>query len=139
MYKYILAILLLWPLALRAQDVDPLGSLRTAAGGTGLVSDQEPVDIIVSVVNVLLYFVGTIFMILIVWAGFRWMTSAGNTDTVKKARETIINSVIGLVIIFASYVLVNFVITSLVDSVGVGSNTPPAGTGPYLCPGGPGC
>lgn len=123
MWKYILSILLLWPVTVLA---NPLDSLNQAADGTGLKTEQDPVEIIVGIVNILLYFVGTIFMILIVWAGFRWMTSAGNTDAVKKARETIINSVIGLVIIFASYVLVNFVITNLMNGIGIGESGPAA-------------
>jgi hypothetical protein len=60
------------------------------------------------------------------WAGFKWMTSAGNTEAIKKSRETIINAVIGLAIIFASYVIVNFVMERLINGIGVGGGANPA-------------
>lgn len=122
MYKYLVSIFLLLPLSVLA--VDPRGSLQEAARDTGLVSDKEPVEIIVEIINVLLYFLGSIVIVLILWAGFKWMTSAGNADAVKKSRETIINAVIGLIIIFASYAILNFVFDSLIDISGAGSGGP---------------
>ncbi|MDQ5938590.1 MAG: hypothetical protein QG603_199 [Patescibacteria group bacterium] len=113
MYKYLVSIFLLLPLSVLA--VDPKGSLQEAASGTGLVSDKDPVEIIVEIINILLYFLGSIVIILILWAGFKWMTSAGNADAIKKSRETILNAVIGLIIIFASYAILNFVFDSLID------------------------
>lgn len=129
MYKYIISLFLLLPFT--ALAVNPLDSLNIAAGDTGLVSDKEPIDVIVTVINTIFYFVGAIVMILMLWAGFKWMTSAGNTEAIKKSRETIINAVIGLVIIFASYVIVNFVMERLIDSTGIdGGGGVPAGSGP---------
>ncbi len=125
MYKYFISIFLLLPFS--ALAVDPRDSLNQAASGTGLATSKQPVDIIIQVINIILSFVGAITMILILWAGFKWMTSAGNTDAIKKSRETIINAVIGLAIIFASYVIVNFVISKLILGTGVGTGTGPAG------------
>lgn len=124
MHKYIISILLLWPFS--ALAVNALQSLDKAAAGTGLASDKEPTDVIISIINTILYFVGTLTMVLILWAGFKWLTSAGNTDTIKKSRETIVNAVIGLAIIFASYIIVNFVIEKLILSTGAGGAGPAA-------------
>jgi hypothetical protein len=126
MYKYLISIFFLLPFS--ALAVDPKGSLRNAASGTGLVSDKDPVEIIVEIINVLLYFIGSIVIVLILWAGFKWMTSAGNSDAIKKSRETILNAVIGLIIIFASYAILNFVFDSLIDISGSGSVGVPATT-----------
>lgn len=120
MIKYLIAILLLLPFS--ALAVNPLDSLRDAASGTGLVSNKTPIQVITNIINVALTFVGSIVIILILWAGFKWMTSAGNTEIIKKSKETIINAVIGLVIIFASYVIVNFVIENLMNSFGSGGS-----------------
>lgn len=126
MQRYFLAFFLLLPLAVSAQTVDPRQSLQTAASGTGLRTDKDPVEIIVDVINILLYFLGSIFLVLILWAGFKWMTAAGNNDAIKKSRDTIVNSVIGLIIIFASYAIVNFVLENLVDVAGSGGGGIPA-------------
>ncbi len=124
MYKYLISLFFLLPLS--ALAVDPKKSLKDAASGTGLVSDREPVEIIVEIINVLLYFLGSIVIVLILWAGFKWMTSAGNADAIKKSRETILNAVIGLIIIFASYAILNFVFDNLVDISGAGGGGIPA-------------
>jgi len=43
-----------------------------------------------------------------IFGGLTWMTSAGAPDKVKKGRDIIIWSVVGLFIIFASYALLKF-------------------------------
>lgn len=121
MYKYIISLFLLLPFT--ALAVNPLDSLNEAAGGTGLVSNKTPIQIVSSIINTILYFVGAIVIVLMLWAGFKWMTSAGNTEAIKKSRETIINAVIGLAIIFASYVIVNYVMIRLIEGIGVGGGT----------------
>ena len=124
MYKYIISLFLLLPFT--ALAVNPLDSLNEAAGGTGLVSNKTPIQIITSIINTILYIVGAIVIVLMLRAGFKWMTSAGNTEAIKKSRETIINATIGLAIIFASYVIVNFVMLRLIEGIGVGGGTTPA-------------
>lgn len=60
-------------------------------------------EFIGNVLKFLLTLVGSIFLLLIIYAGIQWMTAGGNTDQVKKASQTIRNSVIGLIIIVLSY------------------------------------
>lgn len=54
---------------------------------------------------------GIIFVVLIVYAGFLWMTARGEEDKVTKAKDTIQRSVIGLVIVIAAYAIASFVIS----------------------------
>ena len=42
-----------------------------------------------------------------------WMTSSGNTERIKKGRDTLVWATIGLMVIFGSYTVVNFVIQSI--------------------------
>ena len=49
-----------------------------------------------------------------VYGGITWMTSSGSPEKIKKGRDIIIWSVIGLAIIFFSYALVNFVIFDII-------------------------
>lgn len=60
------------------------------------------------VIGVALSFVGVLFFILIIYAGITWMTASGNEQKIAKAKEMLINSTIGLIIVFASYALVSF-------------------------------
>ncbi|MFA5127059.1 MAG: pilin [Patescibacteria group bacterium] len=111
--KIIFLFILLLPAVALADEVDPLESLRRAGSNTGLITNRDPVQIISAIINIILSFVGAIFIVLIIMSGIRWMTSSGNPDQIKKAKETIINSMIGLLIIFASYAIVYYVVKFL--------------------------
>jgi hypothetical protein len=57
--------------------------------------------------------IGSITFFVFVYGGFLWLTSAGNSDQVKKGSETMLWAGIGVCIIFASYAILQFVITAL--------------------------
>jgi TRAP-type C4-dicarboxylate transport system permease small subunit len=59
---------------------------------------------------------GVIFLILIVFAGYRWMTAGGNEEGVTKAKETLQRAVIGLAIVLFAYAMSIFIINSLIVS-----------------------
>ena len=108
-YKIILLIALFPLTTLAIQELD------TAAGGTGLIT-RKPAAIIGTIVNTLLGFLGTIFTILIILGGFKWMTSGGNEQKVQEARELLKNAVIGLLAVGLSYGAVRLVLMALKDS-----------------------
>ncbi|HPA25191.1 MAG TPA: hypothetical protein PLK76_00240 [bacterium] len=73
--------------------------------------------IVINIINTALSFLGLIFVCLVLYAGFLYMTAAGETKKVEKANNILRDSVIGLAIIFASYVLVNYVITEVIKLI----------------------
>jgi amino acid transporter len=77
------------------------------AGETGVLR------IISNIINVLLGFVGIIFFIQLFWAGIRWMTSAGNEEVVKEAKQTIKTAVIGIVVVLSAFLITNFVLNQI--------------------------
>lgn len=67
--------------------------------------------------NVIPALVSTIFIIAIVialfyllWGGLKWITSGGDKGAVQAAREHIIAAIVGLVLIFLSYFILNIVL-----------------------------
>jgi len=82
------------------------------AGAAGL-SSGNLVDTISSVIRVALGFLGVIAVVIILLGGFKWMTSGGNDEKVKKAKALIFQGIIGLVIVLSSYAIASFVITSI--------------------------
>ena len=71
-------------------------------------------EIIGGVVSTALGFLGVIFVILIIYAGYNWMTAAGEEEKVRKAQDTIKRAVIGLIITTSAYAIWNFVFYRLV-------------------------
>lgn len=59
--------------------------------------------------------VGTIFFALTVYAGVLWMTAAGDPKKVDKAKDILVSSVIGTVIVISAYVITNAVFSGLTE------------------------
>jgi hypothetical protein len=73
--------------------------------------------IVARLVVVVLGFLAAIFLALTIYAGFRYMTAAGNEEQVKKAVAQIRDSVIGLLIVLASWALTYFILRVLSRAV----------------------
>ena len=65
------------------------------------------------IINILLFLIGMIAVLMIVIAGFRFVTSNGDANTVSSAKNTIIYAVIGIVIAIMSYAIVNFILDNI--------------------------
>lgn len=99
---------------------DRLENVGIAAGWETGNEETGVAEMVALVIRLFLSVVGIIFLILIFYSGFRWMTSGGNEETVKKAKETMVAAVIGLVIVLAAYAITYFVIENLADIGGGG-------------------
>lgn len=53
--------------------------------------------------------IGTVALVMMLYGGITWMTARGNSESTQKARDTILWAGLGIVLIFASYALVDFV------------------------------
>jgi hypothetical protein len=69
--------------------------------------------IIGSIVSQALGLVGVIFLILMIYGGFLWMTAQGNEEQIKKAKNIITGAVIGAVIVFMAYAITFFITETL--------------------------
>ena len=64
-------------------------------------------------IGYVLGFLGVIALIIVIWAGFNWMTAGGNDEKVGKAKKWMINGLIGLGIIILAYSITTFVINQI--------------------------
>lgn len=63
-----------------------------------------------NVVNVMLFIIGAVSVVMLIWGGIRYTTSAGNAASVTAAKSTIMYAIIGLVIAFLAFAIVNWVL-----------------------------
>ena len=108
-----LVVLLILPYFVFAAS--PLSKLKDVAEGGGYeeVNETSFASILGSVVNAFLSLLGIIFIVLTVYAGYRWMTAGGNEEKVTKAKETLWRSIIGLIIVVGAYAIYNFIFIRL--------------------------
>jgi hypothetical protein len=63
------------------------------------------------IINILLYVLGATAVVMIVIGGIRYTTSNGESSAIASAKNTILYSVIGLIVAILSYTIVNFVLS----------------------------
>ncbi|MDO8626083.1 MAG: Ig-like domain-containing protein [Candidatus Magasanikbacteria bacterium] len=93
----------------------------------GLAVIQEPLGlgagdirlIVARIIRIALGLLGIVLLVLILYAGYLWMTAGGNEEKIAEAKKLITNAVIGLAIILSAYAIVGFIFKIL----GVGSGT----------------
>ncbi len=79
-------------------------------------ADQDISGIIGILIGVVLSFVGVLFLVLMIYGGILWMTARGNEQQTEKARDLIIASVIGLIIVLSAYAITEFIGRTLAPS-----------------------
>lgn len=90
----------------------------TDVGTGGGFSDTGLMDIIGRIIAVALTFLGVVFLILMIYAGAIWMTAGGDGKKVEKAKQILINAVVGLVITLAAYGISTFLLNLLGNATG---------------------
>lgn len=73
----------------------------------------SPQILIGRVIQTALGLVGSIALIMFVYGGLTWMLSGGNSEKVTKGKNIIVWAVIGMVVVFTSYMAVSFIIIAL--------------------------
>ncbi|HAU66683.1 TPA: hypothetical protein DCW61_05035 [Candidatus Uhrbacteria bacterium] len=95
-----------------AQEVD----LESFAQTAGFSTDADITVIIARLIRTAITFVGVITVVFIVYGGFVLTTAGGNSDRVKTAKKIITNAALGLVLVFASFAIVQFILSALVSA-----------------------
>lgn len=66
-----------------------------------------------NIVNILLFIIGAVAVIMIIIGGLRYVLSGGDSSSTKSAKDTVLYSVVGLIIAVSAYAIVNFVVLKL--------------------------
>ncbi len=67
----------------------------------------EATQIISKVITTALGIIGALTLLMLVYGGFQWLTSAGNPEKVKMGTQTMVWAIIGVLLVFASYMLLS--------------------------------
>lgn len=88
-----------------------LSDVGTAFGGTR--AQIDPRVMVATIISTILGFLAVIFLGLIVFAGFKYMTAGGSSDKTNEALKLIRNAVIGLIIVLSAFMLTRYFIFTL--------------------------
>jgi len=98
------------------------GAFIGSSGFNPATTEQSLSAIVALVIKTFLGLLGIIFLVLLVIAGFRYMTAAGNEEQTSKAIDTIKQAIIGLIIVILAYSITYFVFNNLPLMGGGGAN-----------------
>jgi hypothetical protein len=90
-------------------------------GTAGFSQSASAEHIVATIIKTVLSLLAVLFVVLIIFSGFQWMTAGGNEEQVKKAQARIKNAVIGLIIIVFAYAITSFVFNNLITPPTTGS------------------
>ena len=87
--------------------INGANSANTGGDGTATVNSA-----LKTIVEMLLFAIGAVSVVMIVIGGFKYVTSNGNAESIKSAKNTIMYAVIGIIVALLAYAVVNWVVTA---------------------------
>ena len=88
-----------------AVNIDPVGN------------EGDLIGSVKDIINAIIAVLGIVAVVVIIIGGIGYMTSSGDAGKVKKAKDTILYGIIGLVVVALAFAIVNFVISNIVNNV----------------------
>ena len=85
----------------------PIGGVSGAQTLTG------PTGLIYRVISLLLFVAGALAVFFVIIGGYQYITSAGNEEAAEKGKKTLLNAIIGIVVIVMAYVIINVVVNTI--------------------------
>jgi len=121
-FVFVLALMagvLVCPIESMAQDAKT--GLKTTADNAGMKDIADKVEagditvarVIGKTINIVLSFLGVIFLILMIYGGLLWMTAAGNEEQVGKAKSIIVSATVGIALVLSAYAITHFVVDKI--------------------------
>ena len=105
------------------QSEDPLrdGVSEFQGLNSGLRTDGNLISFIANIIRWTLGLVGTVFFLIVLFNGFKYMTAGGDGKSTQDAVGGLTNAVVGLIIIMGAFLITNFVTSALLSGGGEGT------------------
>ncbi|NCN99870.1 hypothetical protein GW920_02000 [Candidatus Falkowbacteria bacterium] len=99
---------------------DTLQTMTDATAGAANFGSTTVGQVVGGIIAIALSLVSIIFIILMVTAGFRWMTAQGNEEIISSSKDSIRGAIIGLIVTMSAYAITYFVLKYAPFSGGTG-------------------
>jgi hypothetical protein len=96
-----------------AGDIHAIEPIISKSNDNGNYQLRDIINLAVKVAQLIWGVSGSVALAFFVYGGFTWITSAGSSERINKGRQIFQNAVIGLVLIFGSWLIINFAFYAL--------------------------
>ena len=93
-----------------------MAGLLGSPDSLGIPTNNASTDALSSILNTVYFFVGAIAILMLVIAGINYVRAGGDSNNVVKAKNTILGTIIGIIIILSAFLITNFVISGMKGS-----------------------
>ncbi|HAZ29016.1 MAG TPA: hypothetical protein DCY48_04575 [Candidatus Magasanikbacteria bacterium] len=101
---------------LKKDVMSQIGAVVTDNEGT-VIQAQDPRIVVAGIIEVILGLMGTIFITLIVAAGYWRLTAQGEESRIEKSTKTMQAAVIGLAVVLLGYSITRFVVLKVYEAI----------------------
>lgn len=92
--------------------------LKTSGGSCGTADTNTFSSVLTNIINLLSLIIGVVAVIMVIWGGFNYITSGGDSGKVGTAKSTIMYAIIGLIIVAFAQLIVKFVLNKAKNTTG---------------------
>lgn len=103
-----------------SQDISAQTDAYGGSSGANFTVTDDPRIVAARVIQIIISLLGFLFFVYIIYGGGLIAFSRGNEEDIKKGKNTIVNGMIGIIIILTAYSVTRFVSNALMRSTGVG-------------------
>lgn len=108
------AVFFLFPQPSAAQSLSDQINKQIDAGAKNAELGKKPPQVFIAeVIQITLSFIGTLFIALILYAGYLRFTAHGEEEKIEQSNKTITAGLVGLIIVFMAYAITKFVATRI--------------------------
>ncbi len=98
------------PILASAQVDTGLSAIQNSFPSSGVGAARTPIEFITWIINTMLLFAGIVAVVFTIIGGYQYISAGGNAEQAEKGKTTVINAIIGVVIIILSYVIINVIV-----------------------------
>ena len=73
----------------------------------------DTIVLVANVIAILLWLTGALGVLFLILGGLYYVTSAGDPSRLKRAKEILVNVVVGMVIVISAYAIISFITSKL--------------------------
>jgi hypothetical protein len=84
-----------------------------ASGNLGNYSLNDLLNLGIRVSELILGLVGSVSLLMFIWGGFQWLISGGDSNKITAGKKIMINAIIGIIVVFSSYIIIQFIVVNL--------------------------
>ena len=93
-----------------------LSNYVQAKGLEDPLGNRDVSTLVGDIISYILGIVGVLALVMFIYGGITWMTSAGAPEKIKKGKDTLVWTVFGLAFIFLSYALLDFILKAFLTT-----------------------